>query len=86
MDRDGTIDMVFTTCASVSTSTGLGNGCEIHIAYNQQLPLCELSATSGVKNGKKVCRQPEQLCAADPDFRFDLSDREDNNVRLFYLS
>lgn len=82
MNRDGTIDMVFTTCSSVSSSTGTGTGCEVHVAYNQQLPLCELSTSSGFRNGKKMCRQPDQLCAADPDFRFDLSDREDNYVRL----
>ena len=40
-DRDGTMDMVFTTCSSVSSSTGVGTGCSINIAYNKQLQLCK---------------------------------------------
>ncbi|EJD06255.1 uncharacterized protein FOMMEDRAFT_139451, partial [Fomitiporia mediterranea MF3/22] len=79
IDRDGTIDMVFTTCSSVSPSTGIGSGCDIHIAYNKQLPLCTSPTTSGLRNGKKICRQPDQLCAADPDFQFDLSERDGND-------
>ncbi|THH05309.1 hypothetical protein EW145_g4893 [Phellinidium pouzarii] len=46
MDRDGTIDMVFATCASVSSSTGIGKDCYINIAYNQQLPLCASPANT----------------------------------------
>ena len=80
MDRDGTIDMVFTTCTSVSSSTGLGSGCEIHVVYNQQLPLCESSTQLNVKNGRRVCRRPEELCSVDTNFMFDLSDHSDNVV------
>ncbi|KZT70220.1 hypothetical protein DAEQUDRAFT_725861 [Daedalea quercina L-15889] len=79
MDRDGTIDMVFATCSSVSSS-GVGSNCYINIAYNQQLPLCASTTDSGLRNGKQVCRPPEQLCTADPDFRFDLSERSDNDA------
>ncbi|KAH8114092.1 hypothetical protein DFH11DRAFT_1595734 [Phellopilus nigrolimitatus] len=80
MDRDGTIDMVFTTCTSVSSSNGIGSGCAINIAYNQQLPLCSSPASTGMRAGKRVCRQPDQLCTADPDFRFDLGERDDNDA------
>jgi hypothetical protein len=71
--------MVFPTCASVSTSTGLGTDCSINIAYNMQLPLC----TSPTRN--KGCRPPEQLCTADPRFSFDLTPRSDNKVRYATL-
>ncbi|CCM05781.1 uncharacterized protein FIBRA_08014 [Fibroporia radiculosa] len=80
IDRDGTIDMVFATCSSVSSSTGIGKDCYINIAYNQQLPLCSSSTSSGVQNGKRICRPPDQLCTADPDFRFDLSQRSGNDA------
>ncbi|TFY59525.1 hypothetical protein EVJ58_g5711 [Rhodofomes roseus] len=79
IDRDGTIDMVFATCASVSSS-GVGSNCYINVAYNKQLSLCASTTDSGLRNGKRVCRPPEQLCTADPDFRFDLSDRSDNDA------
>ncbi|KAJ7665373.1 hypothetical protein DFH06DRAFT_311965 [Mycena polygramma] len=78
VDRDGTIDMVFVTCSSISTSTGVGTDCAINIAYNQQLPLCS-SGDSGVKKGVRTCRPPEALCTADPAFKFDLSNTPDNN-------
>ncbi|KAH9934948.1 uncharacterized protein B0H18DRAFT_1182116 [Fomitopsis serialis] len=81
VDRDGTIDMVFATCSSVSNS-GVGSNCYINIAYNEQLPLCGATADSGLRNGKRVCRPPEQLCTADPDFHFDLSDSSDNDALL----
>ena len=80
MDRDGTMDMVFATCASVSSSTGIGADCAINIAYNKQLPLCASSTSSPVKNGRTVCRRPEQLCTADPDFQFDLTGGTDSYV------
>lgn len=85
MDRDGTIDMVFVTCTSVSSSTGVGSDCMVNIAYNQQLPLCTSTTTGSVKNGKRVCRPADDLCVADPNFRFDLSERVDNDVRLVFL-
>ncbi|KIJ63277.1 hypothetical protein HYDPIDRAFT_92805 [Hydnomerulius pinastri MD-312] len=73
IDRDGTIDMVFPTCSSVSATTGVGSGCLINIAYNQQLSLCNSATTSSVdKEGNRVCRPPEELCTADPNFKYDL--------------
>jgi hypothetical protein len=80
VDRDGTIDMVFATCSSVSRSTGLGNDCFVNIAYNKQLPLCASTTSPSFRNGQRVCRAPEELCIADPNFTFDLSDRPGNDV------
>lgn len=79
MDRDGTIDLVFPTCHSVSTSTGMGRGCSINIAYNRQKPLCR-KATGSLLGGWQAvmdagntnCRDPERLCEADIEFSFDL--------------
>ncbi|KAI0029329.1 hypothetical protein K488DRAFT_56617 [Vararia minispora EC-137] len=75
INRDGTVDMLITTCTSVSPSTGLGTGCVFNIAYNQQLPLC--APPQSVFFGKPVngssCRKPEALCAADPQFKFQFS-------------
>ncbi|KAF5357873.1 hypothetical protein D9756_001989 [Leucocoprinus leucothites] len=36
IDRDGTIDMMFTTCKNID-SKGIGSDCYINVAYNQQL-------------------------------------------------
>lgn len=80
IDRDGTMDLVFTTCSSVSSSSGIGSGCSVNIAYNQQLPLCTSTATSGLKGGDRYCRQPDDLCTADPNFKFDLTDSASNDV------
>ncbi|KAF8061672.1 hypothetical protein FPV67DRAFT_1673289 [Lyophyllum atratum] len=80
MDRDGTIDMVFTTCSSVSSSTGLGSDCFINIAYNQQLPLCSSSTDSGFRKGVRTCRPPDDLCTVDPNFKFDLTDDPKNDL------
>ena len=80
IDRDGTIDMVFPTCAHVSSSTGVGTDCYINVAFNEQLQLCASSTDSGVKNGVRVCRPPEDLCTPDPNFRFNLTDSPDNPV------
>jgi hypothetical protein len=44
-DRDGAIDLLITTCSSVSRSTGLGTNCALNIAYNAQLPLCASSTS-----------------------------------------
>ena len=60
--------MVFPTCASVSTSSGIGKDCSLNIAYNKQIPLCQATSLSGAS-----CRDPQALCSADPafDFSFD---------------
>ncbi|TFK59480.1 hypothetical protein BDN72DRAFT_780663 [Pluteus cervinus] len=76
IDRDGTIDLVFTTCSFVSSSTGIGSDCYINIAYNQQLPLCTKPGDSGIQNGVRSCRPPDDLCIGDPNFKFDFSDNE----------
>ncbi|KAK0222860.1 hypothetical protein EDD85DRAFT_959748 [Armillaria nabsnona] len=80
IDRDGTIDMIFPTCSSVSTSSGLGTNCYINIAYNKQLPLCASSTQPSVVKGVRKCRSPENLCIADADFNFDLGDSSDNDA------
>lgn len=79
IDRDGTIDMMFTTCKSVD-SEGIGSDCFINIIYNQQLGLCSSSTESEVKNDVRVCRQPNNLCTPDDHFKFDLQDSPDNDV------
>lgn len=73
--------MIFTTCTSASSSTGLGRSCSINIAYNQQLPLC----TVNKEEGNAGCRQPEDLCTADTGFKFDMTDSPTNSVRSFFL-
>ncbi|TBU24831.1 integrin alpha N-terminal domain-containing protein [Dichomitus squalens] len=80
IDRDGTLDMLFSTCSSVSSSTGIGSTCSINIAYNKQLPLCTQSSGPSVVNGKRVCRPPTDLCTADPNFSFDLRENSDNDA------
>ncbi|KIM87422.1 hypothetical protein PILCRDRAFT_276328 [Piloderma croceum F 1598] len=80
IDRDGTMDMVFTTCSSVSSSTGVGTDCSINIAYNKQLQLCTSSTVLDIKDGKRTCRPPDLLCSADPNFSFDFTDSSDNNA------
>ena len=91
-DRDGTIDLLITTCTSVSASTGLGTGCALNIAYNKQIPLCA-SASSAIistapvnssadgKDAKRTCRRPDELCTADPQFKFEFTVPV-SNVRL----
>ncbi|KIO28141.1 hypothetical protein M407DRAFT_72199 [Tulasnella calospora MUT 4182] len=76
MDRDGTMDMVFPTCTSVSSTTGVGTDCYINIVYNKQKPLCS-NAAATLSN--RNCRLPENLCSADPSFTFDFTDSADND-------
>ncbi|KAF8123775.1 hypothetical protein EV363DRAFT_1179119 [Boletus edulis] len=81
IDRDGTIDMVFPTCSSVSSSTGVGSGCSINIAYNKQIPVCPTSGSRTIdKQGNQLCRPPDALCIADPKFNFDLSTNGQNDA------
>lgn len=80
IDRDGTIDIIFATCDSVSSSTGVGTKCAINIAFNQQLPLCTAATDSGFKNGVQTCRPPEDLCTADPSFHFNMNSSNDNDA------
>ncbi len=60
MDRDGTIDVVFPSCE--------GRTCYINIAHNEQMPLCNATSTT-------ACRDPSQLCTADPDFKINFGRR-----------
>jgi len=84
VDRDGTIDLIFSTCSKVSQSTGLGSDCYINIAFNQQLDLCASTTDSGMKDDVRVCRRPAGLCVADPNFKFDLADSPSNHVSCFH--
>ena len=81
MDRDGTMDMVFPTCEGGSA------GCAINIAYNTQMPLCQQTASgfAGVNlqtvlQSKRRCREATDLCVADDQFKFDLTQSESNSV------
>jgi integrin alpha FG-GAP repeat containing protein 1 len=71
--------MMFATCKSVN-SNGVGSDCYINLAYNQQLGLCKSTAESEMKGGVRVCRQPNDLCVADDNFKFDLRDTPENDV------
>ncbi|KAG8719560.1 hypothetical protein FRC09_010950 [Ceratobasidium sp. 395] len=73
MDRDGTLDLVFPVCASYSSVTGIGLDCEIHVAYNKQIPLCSgPGGVGGVGGGGGKCRELGALCVKDDGFVFDL--------------
>ncbi|BGP45902.1 hypothetical protein JCM10450v2_001737 [Rhodotorula kratochvilovae] len=74
MDRDGTIDMVITSCTSSHT-------CALSIAYNAQIPLCDSSVPDS-----QACRDPEALCVADPSFAFDLSSSSNGAMTTIPLS
>ncbi|KAF7298495.1 hypothetical protein MKEN_01374600 [Mycena kentingensis (nom. inval.)] len=76
IDRDGTNDMIFTTCSSVSSSSGVGSDCAVNIAYNKQRPLCK---GIGANKDTDKCRPPEELCTADNAFTFDLSNKPEND-------
>ncbi|KAK6091806.1 hypothetical protein MT418_007777 [Batrachochytrium dendrobatidis] len=67
MDADGTIDMVFPVCNSGS--------CTINIAYNQQIGLC-------VGDILDNCRDPHNLCVADPDFKFSFASTSPRYVSM----
>ncbi|KAH9979777.1 hypothetical protein BJV77DRAFT_1048772 [Russula vinacea] len=76
MDRDGAIDLLITTCTTVSRSTGLGTNCALNIAYNTQLPLCASSSSFPLASNPAAaapCRNPAALCVADPNFSFSFS-------------
>lgn len=69
--------MIITSCPSGSSS------CLLSIAYNQQLPLC--TTQRGGEPVLEKCRDPEDLCVADEDFKFDLNISEGNDVSCFSL-
>ncbi|WFD04112.1 hypothetical protein MOBT1_002815 [Malassezia obtusa] len=76
MNRDGTIDVVFSTCER--------GRCAVHIAYNEQMPLCSegapwrTPADGGADGAPPTCRDPLQLCVADDAFRLNLTVAADN--------
>ncbi|CCA72398.1 hypothetical protein PIIN_06332 [Serendipita indica DSM 11827] len=70
MDRDGTVDMVFPVCNSVDAQ-GIGHECSINIAFNKQMGFCKTGLGQKQRN---ECRKLDNLCLADPNFKFDLSD------------
>lgn len=72
--------MIFPSCNYVDYSTGVGTDCFINIAYNQQLGLCSSTTESAVDDAIRACRRPEDLCIADPNFRFDLTNSSDNKA------
>ena len=78
MNRDGSLDMVFPTCFSVSKVTGIGSDCSINIVYNQQKKLCQGSSSIFEGSG---CRSVDNLCEADDDFKFEF-DPTNNEVPL----
>ncbi|MBW0461143.1 hypothetical protein O181_000858 [Austropuccinia psidii MF-1] len=70
IDRDGTIDMAFAACPSK-------NDCKIHVAYNQQIPLC--TNTGRFRSG---CRDSQNLCSADPNFHFSFDSSQSSFTSL----
>ncbi|WFD45219.1 hypothetical protein MPSI1_003897 [Malassezia psittaci] len=84
MNRDGTIDLVFSTCES--------NRCKLHIAYNRQMPLCESDpslkhiswpwtsnkTSPSVPSKMEPCRDPQDLCVADEEFQLNLTISDEN--------
>ncbi|GAA5798014.1 hypothetical protein HPULCUR_003412 [Helicostylum pulchrum] len=61
MDGDGSIDIIFPVCKDQT--------CSIHVVYNQQMGLCSKSQ----EQSNTSCRKAQNLCVADPHFKFDLS-------------
>ncbi|KEP52797.1 T-cell immunomodulatory protein [Rhizoctonia solani 123E] len=84
MDRDGTLDMIFPVCASISSKTGIGLDCAIHIAYNKQIPLCP--SAGGISSGSAKCRSPGNLCVADDAFGFDFGGNAGDAYLIIPLS
>ncbi|RKO90225.1 hypothetical protein BDK51DRAFT_21778 [Blyttiomyces helicus] len=71
MDGDGTIDLVFPVCE--------GSTCSIHVAYNKQIPLCASASQTG-------CRDPHDLCVADPAFDFQFAADAETHVAITVAS
>jgi integrin alpha FG-GAP repeat containing protein 1 len=80
MDRDGTLDMIFPTCFSISKASGVGTDCSINIVYNQQKPLC-VDGVSFLSSSD--CRPLDALCTGDKDFKFEF-DARNSKVRVHF--
>lgn len=74
MNRDGAVDLVFATCKRHMPSSGLGEECSLHIAYNQQAPVCSGETSQYEKDGRLRCRGWGELCQSDPNWGFDFSE------------
>src|SRR4051794_4863020 len=60
--------------------------CSIHIAYNQQIPLCTKSSSPPPSSTKfPECRQVSDLCLADPKFNFSSEVSNDGTYVVFKL-
>ncbi|ORY34008.1 hypothetical protein BCR39DRAFT_518106 [Naematelia encephala] len=91
MNRDGTIDIVFPTCSRRSATSGIGQECELNIAYNKQVPICsgEQAVFTGgdAESGTLKCRGWSDLCIADDRFEleFDMSSEYYSSIPLASL-
>ncbi|KAI9473399.1 MAG: hypothetical protein EXX96DRAFT_528016 [Benjaminiella poitrasii] len=74
MDGDGSIDIIFPVCQN--------DVCTIHVVYNQQIGLCRNENES---SENKTCRRAQNLCVADPNFKFDFSKKNTENYVVFDL-
>jgi hypothetical protein len=75
LDRDGTMDIIFPTCAQHSSSAGTGSDCALNIAYNKQVPICSgissENVTLGLEDAQSLkCRGWAELCVGDENFNF----------------
>ncbi|CAO3663293.1 unnamed protein product [Umbelopsis ramanniana] len=76
IDGDGSIDIMFPVCS--------GTKCQIHIVYNQQMPLCAKPEDS--HQNSTTCRQARNLCVADPDFKFDFDSSHTQSYSMFDMN
>lgn len=78
MNRDGTMDVVFATCDR--------QRCDLVIAYNEQMPLCEREKRGMLSwpnmTAPARCRDEMQMCTRDVQFRLDLSEDSELLARL----
>ncbi|CAO3685637.1 unnamed protein product [Umbelopsis vinacea] len=72
-DGDGSIDILFPVCS--------GSSCQIHIVYNQQMPLCTRPDNS--HQNATTCRNARNLCVADPNFKFDFDNSNTQSYSVF---
>ncbi|KAG2226834.1 hypothetical protein INT45_005799 [Circinella minor] len=71
IDGDGTMDIIFPVIQ--------GSRQQIHIVYNQQMDLCSK------QDNNANCRKAQNLCIADPDFKFDMNSPDSNGYVIFDL-
>ncbi|OBZ83458.1 T-cell immunomodulatory protein [Choanephora cucurbitarum] len=75
IDGDGSIDIVFPVCEA--------KDCSIHVAYNQQMGLCNQQQK---EDGSSRCRKARDLCVADPDFKFDFTGKNTRDYVIYPLA